>query len=173
MSAKVEFFDEIDEENENTVVEQLEPGEYYEEDIVEPGQVITYKNQEKPLVIAVAPKKTGTVVIKPGTITFPVGKKKLVPIHDKQKVKEVLEKYKSMGAIVTTKTTPKRMSTENTGLNKMTSSVEESSGVNIEVLNEDSMNEETRVGSLPRSSLRDRFLHRKRKKLQDFDRVFF
>lgn len=161
MGSKVEYFDELDEDH--AVVEQLDPGEYYDEDMLGPDQMMDFKSHEKPVVVAVAPKKPGTIILKPGTITLP--KKKLIPIHDKQKVKQVLEKYKSMGATVTMTTTPKTIP-------KRAESVDQE--VSMEVLNDDSTHDDTRTGSLPHTSLRDRFLHRKRKRLlTTWDQITF
>lgn len=88
MSANVEYYEEIDEENEDLAVEQLESDEYYEDDNL---QQIPEVVEESPPVVA--PKKVGTVVLKPGIITLPV-QKKLVPLNDRQKVKDLLEKHK-------------------------------------------------------------------------------
>lgn len=154
MSGKVEYYEESDEENEHIAVEQLEPGEYYDEEIIEAeeGEVVA-EIQEKPVFVAVR-RNPGTVILKPGTITLPVAKKKLTPIHDKQAVKEVLDKYKTLGTIQrSAQTIVKKVG--------MTAESPNKRG-NIEILNDDSMNADTGNTSLTgSSSLRDRFMHRK------------
>lgn len=93
---------------------------------------------------------SGTIILKPGTITLAVKKKSLVPINDKQKVREILDKYKSSN----------QNSTQNLA-KKVTVAHQE----DLDDLDEDPIGDNPRNHSASKTSLRERFLHRKSKKL--------
>lgn len=166
MTDKAEYLGDSEGENVEMTMELLEPEENFDEESVD---------LENPKIVAVGRKSgndseilfvkddrklfffffSGTVVLKPGTLTLPKTKKKLVPIHDKQRVRELLSKYKSLGN-VRSSTSPIQQKPNITPLN------------NVEILHEDESSLDETRNTYTSTSLQDRFLHRKSMKILFF-----